>query len=298
MNLEMAIVSVYLRRTRKPVWSDVDHFAKQLRAPKADPAPPRRLRSRHLVEESTVRGFRLFTVTPRAGATGRGVLYLHGGGYVNSIAPQHWALISKLADQGATVRVPLYGLAPQHTFTEAYELLDKVYDGLAADSDELVIMGDSAGGGLALGFAQTLRDAGRPLPRSLTLIAPWLDIACRNPEIDALEPLDPWLARPGAILAGQTWAAGTDRDNPRLSPVFGDMTGLPPLHVYCGTLDIVYPDVKVLARRAREAGVEVDLTIAEGACHVYPLVPTREGRRARERIVAMAAGADDQYKPS
>lgn len=285
----MAIVSAYVRRTRKPVWSDPEKFAARLRAPKADPAPPRRTRSRHLLEETTVRGFRHFTVRPRGAATGRSVLYLHGGGYVNSISPQHWALVSRLCDQGATVHVPLYGLAPQHTFTEAYELLDRVYDGLAAE--ELVIMGDSAGGGLALGFAQTLRDTGRPPPRALTLIAPWLDIACRNPEIDALEPLDPWLARPGALLAGRAWAGGADRDDPRLSPVLGDMAGLPPLRVYCGTRDIVYPDVKVLDRKARDAGVAVDLTIAEGACHVYPLVPTRMGRRARGRIVAMAAGA-------
>lgn len=288
MNIEMAIVSAYVRRTRKPVWADPDRFAKQLRAPKADPAPPRRVRSRHLVEEASAHGFRLFTVTPRADATGRAVLYLHGGGYVNSIAPQHWALISRLADEGAVVHVPLYGLAPQHTFTEAYTLLDAVYAGLGPA--QLVVMGDSAGGGLALGFTQTLRDAGLKLPRSLTLIAPWLDIACRNPEIDALEPLDPWLARPGALMAGKAWAGGADRDDPRLSPILGDMAGLPPLHVYCGTRDIVYPDVKVLARRVREAGGEVELTIAEGACHVYPLVPTREGRRARGRIVAMAAG--------
>lgn len=283
----MAIVSVYLRRTRKRVWADPARFARQLQAPKADPAPPRRLRSRHLLDERAVLGFRCFTVTPRSGATGRAVLYLHGGGYVNSIAPQHWALISKLADQGAVVHVPLYGLAPQHTFTEAYALLDAVYAGL--DPAELVIMGDSAGGGLALGFTQTLRDAGLKLPRSLTLIAPWLDVACRNPEIDALEPLDPWLARPGARLAGKSWAGGADLDDPRLSPVFGDVVGLPPLSVYCGSLDIVLPDVTVLDVKARAAGVEVDLTIAEGACHVYPLVPTREGRRTRERIVALAA---------
>src|SRR5699024_4300223 len=116
-----------------------------------------------------------------------------------------WALISKLAYAGAAVHVPLYGLAPQHTFTEAYAFLDAAYEELAGGADgaaDLTIMGDSAGGGLALGFAQTLRDAGKPLPRGLTLIAPWLDVACRSPRIPEIEPHDPWLAKTGAVLAG------------------------------------------------------------------------------------------------
>ena len=288
----MAIVAAYVRRTRKRVWADPDRFTTRLHAPKADPSPPRKIGSRHLFEESTIRGFRCITVRPRGRATGRAVLYLHGGGYVNSIAPQHWALVSKLCDQGVTVHVPLYGLAPQHTFIEAYEMLDEVYADLAAGADELIIMGDSAGGGLALGFTQTLRDTGRPLPRSLTLIAPWLDVACRNPGIDAVEPTDPWLARPGALLAGAAWAGGADLDDPRLSPVLGDMSGLPPMDVYCGTRDIVYPDVLMLGQGDGETGFPVGLNIAEGACHVYPLVPTRAGRRARSRIVALAAAGD------
>lgn len=290
MSIETAIVFAYLRRARKPGWSDPDRFARRLHEPEGDAGPPVRLRQRHTVTERMRAGFRCVTVAPRIRATGRSVLYLHGGGYISEIAPQHWTLISKLASAGATVHVPLYGLAPQHTFTEAYALLGAVYEGLTDDAAQLTIMGDSAGGGLALGFTQTLRDAGKPLPRGLTLITPWLDIACRSPRIAEIEPHDPWLAKTGAVLAGKAWAGGADPDDPRLSPIRGDMTGLPPIDAYYGTRDITYADGPELQRLCREAGTRVNMTVAEGLYHVYPLMPIRQGRRARRRIIARAAG--------
>ncbi|WP_200174704.1 alpha/beta hydrolase fold domain-containing protein [Tomitella cavernea] len=295
MGIDTAIVSAYLRRTRKPLYSDAERYAQHLHRPKADAGPPRRLRRRCAVAEHTVEGFRHVTVAPHAGATSSGtagsvVLYLHGGAYVNEIAPQHWTLVGMLARAGAAVHVPLYGLAPQHTFTEAYAMLDALYADLAVDASELTIMGDSAGGGLALGFAQTLRDSARPLPRALTLIAPWLDIACRNPEIDAIEVYDPWLGKAGALVAGRGWAGGADPDDPRLSPVLGSMAGLPPIDAYYGTFDITYADAPALARKCRDAETPLDLQVAAGACHVHPLVPTRAGRAARRRIVTRATG--------
>ncbi len=296
MSIEMAVVSAYVRRTRKPIYADAERYARYLQEPKADAGPPRRLARRHSVTERRVRGFRCVTVAPRAGAPRAAVLYLHGGGYVSEIAPQHWGLIGRLAAAGARVHVPMYGLAPQHTFTEAYALLDEVYDGLADDAARLTIMGDSAGGGLALGFAQTLRDGGKPLPRGLTLIAPWLDVACRNPVIETIEPHDPWLGKAGALVAGRAWAGGHDRDDPRLSPVLGDMAGLPPIDAYYGTHDITYADAPLLARKAREAGVPLDMQVIEGACHVYPLVPIRVGRVARRRIVTRATAP--QHPPA
>lgn len=291
MDIEAAVVFTYLRRTRKPVYSDAARYTRHLHAPKAEAGPPQRLRRRARVGERTVAGFRCVTVAPREDAGGRGVLYLHGGAYVNEIAPQHWSLIGALAGAGTTVHVPLYGLAPQHTFTEAYAMLEALYADLAADAAELTVMGDSAGGGLALGFAQTLRDTGRPLPRALALITPWLDIACRSPRIAEIEPSDPWLGRAGAVVAGRAWADGADPDDPRLSPLFGDMHGLPPIDAYYGTRDITFADAPALESACRRAGTPLDLHVVEGACHVYPLVPMRKGRRARRRLIARASAA-------
>lgn len=290
MDVDMAIVSEFVRRTRRPAYADPDRFRARLHAPKPAGDPPAGLRRRHRVAECTVDGFRCFTVTGSAApADGPVVLYLHGGAYVSRIARQHWALVSRLADAGARVHVPLYGLAPQHTAAAAYDLLERLYDDdLAAAADRLTVMGDSAGGGLALGLAQVLRDTGRPSPRALSLIAPWVDVACRNPRIAAIEPVDPWLSTVGAKIAGRVWAGDVDLDDPRVSPVLGSMAGLPPIDLYYGDRDITYADAELIAAPARAAGVRVDLTVAPGACHVYPLTPTRVGRRARARIVARA----------
>ena len=291
MALDMALVSAFVRATRRPVYADAGRFRAHLQTPKPVGAPPSRLHRRHRVTAGEIDGFRCVTVTPRhrtADADGPMVLYLHGGAYVSPIARQHWALISRLAGAGAAVHVPLYGRAPQHTYREAYRLLDTVYADLAPRADRLTVMGDSAGGGLALGLVQTLRDTGRPLPRALTLIAPWVDITCSNPRIAAIAPHDPWLSTVGAKIAGNAWAGDADPTDPRLSPVFGSMAGLPPIDLYYGDRDITFADADLIAAPARAAGVAVDLTVAPGSCHVYPLTPTRIGRRDRARIVARA----------
>src|SRR5699024_1370950 len=207
MAWDMAVVSAFVRAARKPTYPAAARFRAHLEAPKPDGAPPLRLRRRHRVQIREIDGFRCVTVTPRGGAAdGPVVLYLHGGAYVSPIARQHWALISRLAGAGAAVHVPLYGRAPQHTYRETYRLLDAVYADLAPHADRLTVMGDSAGGGLALGLAQVLRDTGRQMPRALTLIAPWVDVTCSNPGIAAIAPHDPWLSTVGATIAGQAWA--------------------------------------------------------------------------------------------
>ena len=294
MSLAMRAVGWYLRLAKKPTWSSAERMMKYAHGPKKDAGPPAALRARHLLRERTVAGFRSVTVLPRAGQPARTVLYLHGGGYVGEISPEHWLLVSRLADAGVAVEVPLYGLAPQHSFEEAYAFVTQVYRELLQDRDARTVtfIGDSAGGGLALGFAQCLAALGLPAPAALVLVAPWLDITCKNPEIEALEPHDPWLGRAGAIVAGRLWARGADPDDPRLSPINGELRGLPPIEIYVGTRDIVYPDVRKLQQRVVQAGAagpRLEVTVCADACHVYPLVPVREGRAAAARIVQRVA---------
>jgi acetyl esterase/lipase len=209
------------------------------------------------------------------------------------IAPQHWALIGRLADAGVRVEVPLYGLAPQHTHREAYPFLHAVWRELAAEAPPggVALAGDSAGGGLALGLAQDLLAAdGARSPDRLVLLSPWLDLTLGNPRIAEYERRDPWLARPGLVAAGLAWAGGDDPTAARLSPGNGVLAGLPPTAVFVGTREIAYPDAEEFAAAASSAGVPVDLTVVEGAVHVYPLVPAPEGAEGRRAVVAAVAG--------
>lgn len=286
-SLQMRAISVVLRLTRKPRMATVERARKRIAEPKGSSAPPEALLQRHDVRTRQVQGFACTTVAPRDGGTGRAVVYLHGGSYVSEIAKQHWALVSKLADAGVRVEVPLYGLGPQHTYREAYPLVTQVYRDLLAevDASRVTVAGDSAGGGLALGFAQTLGEAGLPQPRRLVLLSPWLDLTLSHPDLPALEPRDPWLNIEGTREAGTAWAGGDDPTQPRLSPINGTLTGLAPMDVYVGTRELCLPDVLLLQERAAAAGAALEVTVCPGAVHVYPLVPAPEGRAAARRIV-------------
>jgi monoterpene epsilon-lactone hydrolase len=290
-SLQMRVVAAFLRLAYKPRMATVERARQRIAEPKGSSEPPAGLRKRHDVSSRQVHGFACHTVAPRGRTAQRAAVYLHGGAYIGEIAPQHWALISRLADAGVRVEVPIYGLAPQHTYRDAYPFLTAVYRDLIGDVDPsaITVAGDSAGGGLALGFAQTLLDAGLPQPGRLILISPWLDLTLSNPDLPAVETRDPWLSSAGLHQAARVWADGDDPTDPRLSPLNGPLTDLAPMDVYVGTREICLPDVLLLQERCAAAGVKPRVTVCEGAVHVYPLVPAPEGRAAARAIVAHVA---------
>ena len=286
----MHAVALGLRATRRRTWASAEQARRRIEAPKREAPPPRRLTRRHSLTERVVDGFPVWTVRPRT-PSGTAAVYVHGGAYIAGIAPQHWALIGRLADAGVRVEVPLYGLAPPHTHREAYPLLRRVWTDLRAEgTGGAVLVGDSAGGGLALGLTQELVADGDGVPDRLVLLSPWLDLTLSHPRMAEYEALDPWLARPGLLEAARAWADGDDPTAPRLSPGNGTAAGLPPTALFVGTREIGYPDAASFAESAAAAGVEVDLTVAEGAVHVYPLVPAPEGAEGTRAVVAAVTG--------
>ncbi|MEH0416177.1 alpha/beta hydrolase [Streptomyces sp. B21-083] len=287
MSIAMRAVALLLRVTAKPGSSTAARAQKRMRKPKRSGQPPAALRRRHDMSVRQVAGFACWTVQPRDEAATRGAVYLHGGAYTSEITKQHWALVGALADEGVRVEVPLYGLAPQHTYREAYPLVSEVYRQLLEQlpAAAVTLAGDSAGAGLALGVAQELPAAGLPQPRRIVLISPWLDLTLGQPAVQAVAPHDPWLSPAGLVEMGHAWAGGDDPSDARLSPINGPLTGLAPIAVFIGTRDIFYPDVCRLRDRAAAEGAPLDVTVCAGAVHVYPLTPTPEGRAAATRIV-------------
>jgi epsilon-lactone hydrolase len=286
-SLQMRAVSMFLRLAYQPRMATVEKARRRLSEPKGSSEPPAALRKRHDVRSRTVAGFPCHSVTQRGRRSERAAVYLHGGAYISEIAPQHWALISRLADAGVRVEVPIYGLAPEHTYRESYPFVTAVYRELLdeVDASAVTLAGDSAGGGLALGFARTLGASGLPQPRRLVLLSPWLDLTLSNPELPVVQARDPWLALVGLREVGPSWAGGDDPTDPRLSPLNGPLTGLAPIDVYVGTHELCLPDALLLRDRAAAEGTEVRVTVCKGAVHVYPLVPAPEGRAAARAIV-------------
>ena len=288
MSWQTGVVAAYPRLTRSRAFATPEGGRRLLERPKGPADPPRRFVRRHRVELREVLGHRVYAVTA-AGRTPEpgSVVWLHGGAYTSEIAPQHWSLVAELATStGRTVHVPLHGLAPAHDALEALGFAQEVARGLPAD-EAVHLAGDRAGGGLALLLAQHWPEDAPPLA-GVTLVAPWLDLAMSNPGIDAVEPHDPWLARPGLHVIADAWANGVDREDPRVSPVRGRLDGLPPVALHVGTRDITLPDCRLLRDRLAGLPGSGGCRYAEvpGALHVHPLLPVPEGRAARRDIVA------------
>jgi monoterpene epsilon-lactone hydrolase len=241
--------------------------------------------STSIVNEQTI-----VHLTPRRAAPSGHLIYTHGGCYTFPLIAPHWGIVAALVEQaGVSVDVPLYPLAPEHTADETYELLDRVYrEAIAAHGPRVFLGGDSAGGGLVLGQALRYRDAGKVLPRALLLISPWVDVTMSNPGIADVAPRDPMLAVPGLVEAGRLWAGDLDVRDPLISPLYGDLAGLPPVHTYQGDRDILVADAKELTRRILRAGGQAELRLTRGGFHVFPGAPwTPEARRALGRMAAV-----------
>jgi epsilon-lactone hydrolase len=212
-------------------------------------------------------------------------MYVHGGAYIAEITRQHWDLISQLADAGVQVEVPLYGVAPRHTYRDAYSMLTETYRRLVSefDASRVGIAGDSAGGGLGLGFAQTLDSSGLPAPARMVLIAPWLDLTLGSEDIPAAAAHDPWLTPAGLIEAGIAGPAAMTRLSHGSAPSMAPSPVSPRLTSTSVAVTCSCPTYA--AQRARTVGWLVTVIEEPGAVHVYPLVPAPEGWHARSRII-------------
>jgi len=247
--------------------------------------PPSRLRRDVRVEVSQ-RGWPVYTITPFGSTPTGSVVYVHGGGWLNQIAGQHWHLAAQIAAEANTVvTVPIYPLVP---FGTAAVVAAGVVDLVRQNREwygTTCIAGDSAGGQIALSTALALRDEhGITLPRTV-LISPALDLSWSNPRIPAVQPSDPWLATPGGEVLAQLWKGDRDILDPVVSPLMGDLAGLGPLTLFSGSRDVLNPDAHLLAGKAAAAGVDLDFHEAAGQVHVYPLLPTTIGGDARATIV-------------
>lgn len=282
---QMRAVALYVRATRKKRYATREAGLAFLHSAKGPSDPPAKALGDARVSTHQVRGRDVHVVRgPGDTASGAGVVvYLHGGAYTNEIVDQQWAFAAALAVRtGVEVHVPIYGLAPHHTASEAVDLVAEVVDGLVAQGRSVVLLGDSAGGGLALVVAQQASPAVRQRLTGLLLIAPWIDLTMDNPAVDAVEPTDPWLTRAGLHPIAQSWAGDLALDDPLVSPLFGDLTGLPPVEVWVGTRDITLPDCRELGGRMPDGAFA--LHVEDGAIHDYPLLPTPEGRAASREI--------------
>lgn len=253
----------------------------QLGRPARPPARPSKKDLRGLVlEREVISGRDVYTLSPPTPK--RQLVYLHGGGYVQPIARQHWQLVTKIAREAdCKVILPLYGLAPRNTVDDALALMTQVLDRL--DDLPLVLGGDSAGGGLALALAQKQQWQSRV--QLLLLISPWVEARFYDDESKRLERIDPWLSAEALSYVAGVWSGVGDASRLEVSPLRGTFEGLPATQLFLGDVDLLYPQGRELAMALRSSSVDLQLHEVSGALHVYPLIRTRDGLEAQNLIV-------------
>ena len=284
------VVSFVLRYSRKKAFSSPENLQRWITAARRteDHHPPASLHQRFDIETRTIDGFPVYEIAPRAGELKR-ILYLHGGAYVFEITAYHWHLIAEMADRlGYGITVPIYPIAPEHDFHAMFGMVGDVYRQMLdeTDAEDIIFMGDSAGGNMAVVLTMMAAEEALPLPSRHVLISPGLDMSLANPAVFEAERNDPWLGIPGGLEAIRLYSAGIDRSDWHISPVYGDLSVLPKTLLLTGSRDLLTPDNLIFAEKARAAGVEVDVVHEEGMFHVWPLIDMPESRRARQHIVA------------
>ncbi len=204
------------------------------------------------------------------------LLYLHGGGYFGCSAESHRPITAYYALHGFRVFAPDYRLAPENRFPAAVEDAVAFYRALLGEGyspERIAVAGESAGGGLALSLMLALRDAGVPLPAAAALFTPWTDLAATGDSIRTNTGRCAMFEGAGIAFSARYYLGDTDPRNPLASPLYANLSGLPPLLIHVGEDEVLLDDFTRLVERARAAGVSVELKIWPVVPHAWQLAP-------------------------
>lgn len=212
---------------------------------------------------------------PANAEAGRTVLYFHGGGYVFGSPKSHRGLTFKLAqDARADVFSLDYRMAPEHPFPAAVEDAVAAYQWLLDGEREpgkIVVSGDSAGGGLSLAFLLSCKERGLPMPSGALLYSPWTDLAGTGASLDTNDASDVMFEKANITEGAKRYMNGADPKTPLISPLYADLSGLPPILTFVSNSESLYDDSTRLHERLLAAGVDAQLITERGLAHVWPI---------------------------
>jgi acetyl esterase/lipase len=243
------------------------------------------------VKPETIAGLKAEWLIPCGSDPAKLILYVHGGGYVSGSCSDHRGFVSKFAKfTGVTCLVYEYRLAPEHPFPAAVDDSVAVYRWLLDSGylpGNIVIAGESAGGGLCLATLLALKEQRLDMPAAAVAISPWTDLTCSSASYTTKNsrspaPLNSW------FVFSSHYAGSHPANLALISPLFGDPAGLPPLLINAGVDDELYDDGERFASKAAEAGVQVTFRSGPGMIHCYPLLAPMfpEATKAMDEIVA------------
>lgn len=207
------------------------------------------------------------------------IMYVHGGAWTYPLLTSHLSFLEDFTSR-ANVRayVPLYPMLPNWNINQSLVFLQGVYDRILEEGKPVVLMGDSAGGNMILGFTAYLQANGKELPGCLLPLSPAVDLSASNPEIDKYQSADPMLGRDIFDVLGPAWSGDVPIASPVVSPINAELEHFPKAFIYIGTEEILYPDAIRFAEKLSSAGVCTEVLIGQGLWHVAPLskIPVRD----------------------
>jgi monoterpene epsilon-lactone hydrolase len=243
------------------------------------------------VEQSQMAGIDVDWLRPKGAREDKVLFYLHGGAYVLGSRRTHRQLVSHMAKEaGVTAVLPEYRLAPEHPFPAAIDDAVAVYRALLESGlkpEDIVISGDSAGGGLSVATLLALRHAGDPLPAAAVLLSPFLDVTASGESATTRADQDPWFdVSDMAVVARYYCADETKWRDPLISPVFANVSGLPPMLIQVGDDEILLNDSTRLAEKLEAAGIDVEIEIWPNMWHVFQMFIGKmpESKKAVEKM--------------
>lgn len=217
------------------------------------------------------------------------LVYFHGGAYQLGSIRSHRGLVSRIASMCQSRAMIIdYRLSPENPFPAALEDAHAVYQAILSreDTSSIILLGDSAGGGLSLATLLYLKEQKAPMPKAMVLISPWVDLAAQNETLDSLAAKDPVLSKAEIMQYAQEYYQNHSPYNPLISPIYGDLADLPPMLIQVGTQEILLGEAKLLAKKIQQTGGQVKLAIWKNMFHVWHFAGERlpEAKKAFKEI--------------
>lgn len=250
---------------------------------------PKFIMKRNVIKQFQVHKHDVVTMEPEEITNNKHILFFHGGAYVAKGIKVHWKFLETLAHSlNCKATYVDYPLAPEFGYKDTHAMVNATYDELVAtyQDDEFIFMGDSAGGGLALAFAQSLaQNNHKKQPKKIVMFSPWLDLTMENEDIAEYEELDITLSKEKLLNSACAYAQGEDLSLPQLSPINGKLDGLCEMEMYVGTHELMCPDCLKFNDLAKEKGATITTYVYEKMPHDWVIMPFEEAKIATRSVI-------------
>lgn len=255
---------------------------------------PKYVASEYHLEKKKYQERNIYVLSTKNKPIDRVILYIHGGAYATNLDSNYWDFLSDLAkDTDSTIIIPDYPLAPEYDSKDVFDFMIPFYEEVLerVGKEKLIVMGDSAGGGLSLALCQYEGEKGNIQPSKLILISPWLDLTMKNEAIDIVQPYDPKLKKDILKLAAKVYVRDGNMNDYLVSPINGPVEHLENVTIFSGSYDILNPDAKLFTKIAETKGIHIDYRESSKSTHIWILFhrdpETYHARESYQELVGL-----------